>query len=132
MSRPDLDVSGPKKQPKGHFISKVKAAISNLPLDKHIRSGSAKATDDMTTQKLCWPADLLPNSVHTAKIWTYGYNAEVVSGLFQANNKNSVLQHGNDFMVKLTRELQDEVHDFSMSSRNRVLTTVETHHTCCT
>jgi hypothetical protein len=47
-----------------------------------------------------WPADLLPSVVRRAKIWTYGYNADAIGKLFQANNKNSILQHGNDFMVK--------------------------------
>jgi hypothetical protein len=44
-----------------------------------------------------------------ANIWTYGYNAMVTEGFFQANNSNSILQHGNDLMVKLERELESNV-----------------------
>jgi hypothetical protein len=53
-----------------------------------------------------WPADLLPSVIPNARIWTYGYDADVVRGLFSGQNKNSVLQHGNDLMVKLERHLQ--------------------------
>lgn len=42
-------------------------------------------------------------------MWTYGYNADVVSGVFQANNKNSVSQHGRDLAVRLEREVENEV-----------------------
>jgi len=44
-----------------------------------------------------------------ARVWTYGYNAAVVGGLFRANNKNSILQHGNDFMVKVERSLSSQI-----------------------
>jgi hypothetical protein len=54
-----------------------------------------------------WPGDLLPSTIPRAKIWVYGYNADVIGGLFQANNKNNILKHGNDFMVKVERALDD-------------------------
>jgi hypothetical protein len=49
-----------------------------------------------------------------ARIWTYGYNADVVGGLFQANNKNGVSQHGRDLAVKLDREIDNEVYNLFM------------------
>ncbi|KAI0407382.1 hypothetical protein F4802DRAFT_605555 [Xylaria palmicola] len=61
------------------------------------------------SELIYWLADLLPSEVPGAKIWTYGYNADVIGGLFQANNKNSILQHGHDFMVKVERDLKDEL-----------------------
>ena len=42
-------------------------------------------------------------------MWTYGYNADVIGGLFQANNKNSISQHGRDLSVRLEREIDNEV-----------------------
>jgi hypothetical protein len=42
-------------------------------------------------------------------VWTYGYNADVIGGLFQANNKNSISQHGRDLSVRLEREIDNEV-----------------------
>ena len=39
----------------------------------------------------------------------YGYNADVIDGLFQANNKNSVSQHGKDFASRFEREIENKV-----------------------
>ena len=44
-----------------------------------------------------------------ARIWTYGYNADVIGGLFKSNNKNSVSQHGRDLAVQLDREIDNGV-----------------------
>jgi hypothetical protein len=44
-----------------------------------------------------------------ARVWTYGYNADVIGGLFQANNKNSISQHGQDLEVRLEREIENDV-----------------------
>ena len=35
-------------------------------------------------------------------------DADVISGLFQANNKNSVSGHGRDLKVRLKREIDNE------------------------
>jgi predicted nucleic acid-binding Zn ribbon protein len=43
-------------------------------------------------------------------VWTYGYKADVIGGLFQANNKNSISQHGRDLSVRLEREIDNEVY----------------------
>ncbi|KAI1166890.1 hypothetical protein F5B18DRAFT_648300 [Nemania serpens] len=59
--------------------------------------------------RVFWPRDYLLEDVSEADIWTYGYNADVIGGLFQANNQNSVSQHGRDLSVKLEREIQNEV-----------------------
>lgn len=56
-----------------------------------------------------WPADELPKIVPQANIYTYGYNADVIEGIFQENNKNSILQHGNDMMVRLERSIENDV-----------------------
>jgi hypothetical protein len=44
-----------------------------------------------------------------ARVWTYGYNADVIGGLFQANSKNNVSQHGRDLAVRLERDIDNEV-----------------------
>ena len=56
-----------------------------------------------------WPEEYLVHDLPQARIWTYGYNADVIGGLFQANNKNSVSQHGRDLAVKLEREIENRV-----------------------
>lgn len=70
---------------------------------------SIATTRDEVPKSIYWPADTLPQNVPHARIWTYGYNADVVSGFFRQNNHNSILKHANDFMVKLERTLRDDV-----------------------
>jgi hypothetical protein len=60
-----------------------------------------------------WPEEYLVPDIPQARIWTYGYNADVIGGLFQANNKNSVSQHGQDLAVKLDRDIDNEVRSSS-------------------
>jgi len=59
--------------------------------------------------KLFWPDEYLTEDIPEARVWTYGYNADTIGGFFQANNKNSVSQHGQDLLVKVEREIENEV-----------------------
>ena len=56
-----------------------------------------------------WPQTLLPVDIPDARIFTYGYNANVVDGFLEGAGKNSISQHANDLMVELASELQDHV-----------------------
>ena len=60
-----------------------------------------------------WPEEYLALDIPQACVWTYGYNADVIGGLFQANNKNSVSQHGRDLSVRLEREVDNGVYTSS-------------------
>ncbi|KAJ4406473.1 hypothetical protein N0V82_010123 [Gnomoniopsis sp. IMI 355080] len=75
------------------------------------KSSSSTANENIKedSTKLFWPKDYLVEDVPEATVWTYGYNADAIGGLFQANNKNSISQHGRDFAVKLGREVDNEV-----------------------
>jgi len=66
-------------------------------------------TSTSVPTEIFWPKDYLVPDLPQARIWTYGYNADVIGGLFQANNKNSVSQHGSDLAIKLDREIDNEV-----------------------
>jgi hypothetical protein len=68
-----------------------------------------KTREDSTPQRLFWPEEFLKVDIPEAIVWTYGYNADVIGGIFQANNKNSVSQHGQDLTVKLLRDIENEV-----------------------
>ncbi|KAI0516986.1 hypothetical protein F5B22DRAFT_139794 [Xylaria bambusicola] len=95
---------------KSHLLSNLKHKI--LKLSTRTRPGLQAAGSSGPgngKETIYWPADLLPSVVPRAKIWTYGYNADVHVGFFQANNKNSILEHGNDFMMKVERALRDEL-----------------------
>ncbi|TIA54020.1 hypothetical protein D6C77_07914 [Aureobasidium pullulans] len=55
-----------------------------------------------------WPEEYLAADIPQACVWTYGYSADVIGGLFQANNKNSISQHGRDLSVRLERKVDNE------------------------
>ncbi|KAI1746899.1 hypothetical protein F4782DRAFT_522988 [Xylaria castorea] len=71
--------------------------------------GIQKGREPSIKHKVFWPHDYLLEDVPEAEVWTYGYNADVIGGLFQANNQNSVSQHGRDLAVKLERELYNQL-----------------------
>lgn len=41
-------------------------------------------------------------------MWTYGYDADVIGGLFKAGNQNSISQHSRNLAVKLERDIDNE------------------------
>lgn len=90
--------------------------------ERHVPKNSA------TEQAVYWPYDLLPPIVPNARILTYGYNADVAGGIFSAQNKNSILQHGNDLMVKLERAVQNGVSWLQSIHNLRRADLVETHN----
>ncbi|KAI0549182.1 hypothetical protein F4679DRAFT_584757 [Xylaria curta] len=73
---------------------------------QHVAPDRASASEG---HKVFWPHDYLPDDVPEAEVWTYGYNADVIGGLFQANNQNSISQHGRDLAVKLEREIDNQL-----------------------
>ncbi|OBT40517.1 hypothetical protein VE00_08999 [Pseudogymnoascus sp. WSF 3629] len=60
-------------------------------------SDDKRQTSTSPPSDIFWPEEYLVPDLPQARIWTYGYNADVIGGLFQANNQNSVSQHGRDF-----------------------------------
>ena len=84
-----------------------------------------KSEESSASRKLFWPKDYLTQDIPQARVWTYGYNADVIGGLFQANNKNSVSQHGRDLAVRVEREIGNGVAlHFSTLVRTVKLTTI--------
>ncbi|CAP65379.1 uncharacterized protein PODANS_6_8850, partial [Podospora anserina S mat+] len=83
----------------GTATSRKRSILKSLFKSKPSSSASISTTtstaDSNTTEespnKLFWPDEYLTQDIPEARVWTYGYNAEVIGGLFQANNKNSVL-----------------------------------------
>ncbi|KAL9011077.1 MAG: hypothetical protein Q9180_009229, partial [Flavoplaca navasiana] len=71
-------------------------------------SNSTQNDRDLRQQEVFWPEDYLATDIREARVWTYGYNADVIGGLFQANNKNSVSGHGRDLAVRLERDVGNE------------------------
>ena len=79
-------------------------------LIRHERaSGASKATNNNPVKGVFWPEELLAHDLPQARVWSYGYNADLINGMFGANNKNKVTQHSGDFAVRLERELDNQV-----------------------
>ncbi|GES66730.1 PGAP1-like protein-domain-containing protein [Aspergillus terreus] len=87
---------------------KLESSLRSTVAGPHLRLADTNGPMD-GYENVYWPADLLPSVVPNARIWAYGYNADIIGGLFQSNNKNSILQHGNDFMVKAERILKGDL-----------------------
>lgn len=64
--------------------------------------------ESRSNQTIFWIEDFLAQDIPNARILTYGYNADIM-GVFQANNKNSISQHGQDLKARLERELENDV-----------------------
>ncbi|KAI1747303.1 hypothetical protein F4782DRAFT_535596 [Xylaria castorea] len=95
---------------KGRLFGNLKRKILQPPTGAELSLLVAGSSDVVCgNETIYWPADFLPSVLPRAKIWTYGYNAEVSGKFFRANNKNNILEHGNDFMMKLERTLRDEL-----------------------
>lgn len=73
-----------------------------------LSTGTEQSQATKSSSKIFWPEHYLAPEIFQARIWTYGYNADVIGDLFQANNKNSISQHGRDLAVKLERDIGDE------------------------
>lgn len=75
------------------------------PLQPKSSSSTSKSpsTTSSTSSTVFWPNDFLANDLPEARIWTYGYNADAIGGLFQARNRNSISQHGRDLSVQIGR-----------------------------
>ncbi|MCJ1381674.1 hypothetical protein MMC17_004785 [Xylographa soralifera] len=86
-----------------------------LRIKSHLKPTTSPAEDNSTQegassrqQEVFWPKDYLANDIREARVWIYGYNVDVIGGLFQANNKNSVSGHGRDLKARLEREISNE------------------------
>ena len=85
----------------------TKAKHREVPHDE--ASAHSHGKEPRSDQTIFWIEDFLREDIPNARILTYGYNADAIGGLFQANNKNSISQHGRDLTAKLERDLRNEV-----------------------
>jgi hypothetical protein len=95
------------KKPKG-FRSLFKRRVVRSPAtdtEQAHAPSSTPASSSPSSSTIFWPEEYLALDVPQARVWTYGYNADVIQSLFQANNKNSISQHGQDLSVRLEREI---------------------------
>ncbi|KAK4244388.1 putative kinesin light chain [Corynascus novoguineensis] len=93
----------------GHIL---KCFFKSKPSSSTSISTTTSIADDKTSEespsKLFWPDEYLTQDIPEARVWTYGYNADAIGGLFQAKNKNSVSQHGQDFAARVEWAIQND------------------------
>jgi len=89
--------------------SRQKERFTSFFKRKSTASASNNKTSEEPHTKVFWPNDYLTEDIPEARIWTYGYDADVIGGLFAANNQNTVWQHGQDLKVRVEREIDNEV-----------------------
>ncbi|KAF1980294.1 hypothetical protein BU23DRAFT_5913 [Bimuria novae-zelandiae CBS 107.79] len=84
---------------------KERKSLKSLFKRKAIITEQAPASSPV---QVFWPKRFLAPDVPQASVWTYGYNADVIGGLFQAN-KTSISQHGRDLFIILEREIENNI-----------------------
>ncbi|KAL2141563.1 hypothetical protein VTI28DRAFT_2213 [Corynascus sepedonium] len=89
---------------KSYFKSKP----SSLTSTSTTTSIADNKTGEESPSKLFWPDEYLTQDIPEARVWTYGYDADAIGGLFQAKNKNSVSQHGQDFAARVEWAIQND------------------------
>ncbi|KAK3986214.1 hypothetical protein QBC44DRAFT_333822 [Cladorrhinum sp. PSN332] len=101
--------AGPAKSRKRNILTAIfKSKASSSASHSTTTSIADDDTSEESLSKLFWPDEYLTQDIPEARVWTYGYNADAIGGLFKANNKNSVSQHGQDFQVRIEREIGNE------------------------
>lgn len=99
------------EKPKGFksLFKRRTVASPSTRIEQSQASSTLSSSSSLLSSNVFWPEDYLASDIPQARVWTYGYDADVIGGLFQANNKNSISQHGQDLSVKLEREIEDRV-----------------------
>ncbi|KAL2018181.1 hypothetical protein VTK56DRAFT_1206 [Thermocarpiscus australiensis] len=108
VNRGDKDAGTAMPRKRDKFTALFKSKPSSSASISTTTSITDNKTSEESSNKLFWPDEYLTEDIPEARVWTYGYNADAIGGLFQANNKNSVSQHGRDLAVQIEREIRNE------------------------
>jgi hypothetical protein len=87
-------------------------------------------TNENGTDKVFWPSEYLTEDMPDATVWTYGYDADAISGFFEANNKNSISMHGRDLQVQLERDIDNEVASSASRGETKVNSNIGSDRVC--
>ncbi|RYP47089.1 hypothetical protein DL768_006816 [Monosporascus sp. mg162] len=101
------DNKGASSEDTGTATSSKRKILTSFFRSKRSVSPAGTA-NKKRSNKVFWPDEYLTEDIPDARVWTYGYNADAINGLFQANNKNSVSQHGQDLQVQIERDIDNE------------------------
>ena len=107
------DASSKEGDDRRHLRTFLRSKLTRSPNSNNGKdkpsAPDAEGSQQNRQDPIFWPKELLAPSMPSARILTYGYNADAIGGLFQSNNQNSISQHGNDLMVKLERAVPNDV-----------------------
>ena len=98
----------------------------------HDEASAPHEEEPRRSRTIFWIEDFLREDIPNARILTYGYNADVVGGLFQANNRNSISQHGRDLTAKIERDLENDVNRLKCEQKGSRLSILGSDHICRT
>ena len=57
-----------------------------------------------SSDKVFWPADLLPAHFENARVLVWGYDTRITKYMIQPTNKSSTYSHGKDLLFALQRD----------------------------
>ncbi|KAI1416198.1 hypothetical protein F5Y13DRAFT_128814 [Hypoxylon sp. FL1857] len=97
----EADSQHQSSKPKRRYFPNIFKKESKSSRGIEISSGTS-------AQRIFWPHDFLIQDLPDARVWTYGYDADVTGGLFQPNNQNSISQHGRDLDTKIRRAIENK------------------------
>jgi len=98
--------AGPGDVTKDDDRKKGLRALLKIGSSANRKSGSDNKAIE---EEVFWPQELLAVDFPQARIWTYGYNADVIGVLYkEANNLNTVSQHGRDLAETLRRDIDND------------------------
>ncbi|THW77844.1 hypothetical protein D6D18_09847, partial [Aureobasidium pullulans] len=96
------------KKPKGLKLLFKRQTARTPSRNAEPVQGPSTASSSSPQAPIFWPEEYLAADIPQACVWTYGYNADVIGGLFEASSKNSISHHGRDLSVRLEREIDNE------------------------
>ncbi|KAJ6192019.1 hypothetical protein J3E72DRAFT_176595, partial [Bipolaris maydis] len=94
---------------KSWFQRRANRSVVTSTEQVHIPTSSpTSSAPALAPSTVFWPEEYLAVDIPQARVWTYGYNADVVGAFFGAQNRNSISEHGRDLSVKLERQIDNE------------------------
>ncbi|VUC23865.1 unnamed protein product [Clonostachys rosea] len=103
------ETTGATKTDQTAHIGSIRKIAPIRSLLKSRKTTNASTSEADNQSKPFWPEEFLARDLPDARIWTYGYNADVIQGMFQASNKNSISQHGRDLSAQVERDIDNHL-----------------------
>jgi hypothetical protein len=106
--KPEIKVESSAIRNRANRFKSVRTLLQSRQSSSSAADNNGNNGESSSKSTVFWPQDYLTQDIPEARVWTYGYNADVI-GIFEAKNHNSVSQHGQDLAVKLERDIENQV-----------------------